>query len=79
MTTNHTAEKQRSYTRRVRPGAQVRLARQVVQGRGLNERVAPKGALVTVTCESNAGFRGIELSFRYEGESFHGVSTGVIV
>lgn len=41
--------------------------------------LAPKGARVKVTDESNAGFRGIEFSFEYDGcRDFRGISTGVI-
>jgi hypothetical protein len=41
--------------------------------------VAPAGSIVTVTDETNAGFRGIEFSFTFNGcKDFKGVSTGCI-
>lgn len=84
-------EKNRSYSRRVRKGQVVTLLREVqgctwaydADGNNTWEvadrPVAPAGAKVTVISESNAGFRGIEFSFEYNGcRDFHHVSTGVI-
>lgn len=71
----------RSYNRRVKRGDVVTLAEEISgydSDTGARP-VAPKGARVTVTDESNAGFRGIEFSFAYNGvRDFHGISTGSI-
>ena len=70
MTDAQTASKiSRSYTRRVKRGDVVTLDVEVSgYDSDTGERpIAPKNARVTVTSESNAGFRGIEFSFEYNG------------
>lgn len=84
-TTDHVAEKNRSYDVRVQRGQRVRLLRDVRAARRSGESIAidshttiPAGTVITVASESNAGFRGIEM-FAYVGDAYclH-VSTGAV-
>lgn len=79
-----------SYHHRVHPGDIVTLAYDVqgvirdrsnpkVVGEIIDRPWAPKGAKVLVTAEYNAGFRGIEFSFEYNGQQhWTGISTQAI-
>lgn len=77
MTTDHHAERNRSYSvaRSIHRGARVVLLRDVAYGSP--HRVAPAGTTVTVDSVSNAGFRGQEIWFAHDGSRFC-VSAGAV-
>ena len=81
-------DRDNSYRFRVTPGQVVTLNRDVTgviwdtttdDWKVVGRPVAPAGSQVTVLAESNAGFRGIEFSFEYNGQRFwHHVTTSAI-
>lgn len=84
---DHAAEKNASYNTRVTRGTHVRALRPILafrrDGDAIQHAVVPMGATFVVTTESNAGFRGIELTaFLPEGAApprfIVSVSTGAV-
>lgn len=81
-------DRDQSYKNRVSRGQVVTLKRDVtgvvydhsIKPFTIVDRpVAPKGAQVLVISETNAGFRGIEFSFEYNGQrSWHGITTAAV-
>ena len=81
-------DRDRSYRNRVTRGQIVTLNRDVTgvvwdqstnDWKVIDRPVAPEGSQVIVLSESNAGFRGIEFSFEYDGRRhWHGVTTSAI-
>lgn len=82
-TTDHTAEKNRSYSVRVGKGTRVQTLRDMNaskcddQFENYEYATVPAGTILEVSSESNAGFRGIEMSARF-GEFRVSVSTGAV-
>lgn len=81
---DHGAERDASYQMRVSSGQTVTARRDLLVSRhdghfqNWEYGIIPAGTRFVVGCESNAGFRGIELSAHFPGGWHLSVSTGAV-